>query len=161
MNEEKKVVELIGQEGELNIAQAIRIAKIVASAPEERLPMIIDIFEQAGLDISGMEDIENLKELAKSREQITGLCELLQKVTGLTSPINGEYRIPAEAFDGVCQEFGQNIRIVRRTLAEMGIIRINIVNGRNGYSIPVYNPETKKIMRCICIKEDWIKIMGE
>lgn len=158
MDEEKKVAELLGQE--IDVDQAIRIARIVANAPEERLPMILDVFEHAGLSIAGMDDIENLKELAKSSEQITGLYEFLTAVTRMTRPVNGEYRVLADVFDSMCQQCNQKNRILRRTLAEMGLIRINIENGRNAYTIPIYSTSAKKIARCVCIKEDWKKILG-
>ncbi len=156
--EEKKVAELIGSD--LDIGNAIRIAKILASAPEERLPMIIDIFDQAGLEISGMEDIENLKALAKSKEQIAELEDLLKDAVSTAKLSNGEYRIPTESFDGICKKFNQSVRTVRKTLAEMGILKINTVGGKNGFTIPVYDADTKEIKRCVCIKGDWKSTLG-
>ena len=44
----------------LSIDHAIRIAKIIATAPVERLPMITQLFQQASVDLEGLEElIEN------------------------------------------------------------------------------------------------------
>ena len=45
----------------LSIDSAIRIAKIIATAPVARLPMITQLFHQASVDLEGLEElIENL-----------------------------------------------------------------------------------------------------
>lgn len=160
--DETKISELLQQAGansDLEIKAAIQIAKILSHAPEERLPMILDVFDQAGIHISGMETIEALKEAAKTINQIGDIEALLTVVTGSAECVSGEYRIKVETFDAICAEQGLKVCNVRRTLAEMGIIRIN-ATGRQNFSVPVYFPETKKIARCICIKEDWRKLLG-
>ena len=37
---------------ELDIKTAIQIAKILAAAPDERIPMILDVFSKASVDIN-------------------------------------------------------------------------------------------------------------
>ena len=160
--DEKKISEILqaaGADSNLDIKAAIQIAKIISHAPEERLPMIIDVFDQAGVHVSGMETIEALKEAAKTMNQIGDIEALLQSVTSSAIHASGEYRIRGEAFDAICAEQGQKILNVRRTLAEMGIIRIN-ATGKQNFSVPVYSPETKKIARCICIRENWRELLG-
>ena len=39
----------------LDIKTAIQIAKILAAAPNERIPMILDIFSKAEVEISGLD----------------------------------------------------------------------------------------------------------
>ena len=41
----------------IDIKTAIQIAKIVVTVPEERMPIIWDIFKQAGLDIGGIDEM--------------------------------------------------------------------------------------------------------
>lgn len=41
----------------IDIKTAIQIAKIVVAVPEERMPIIWDIFKQAGLDIGGIDEM--------------------------------------------------------------------------------------------------------
>lgn len=49
----------------IDIKTAIQIAKIVVSVPEERMPIIWDIFKQAGLDIGGVDEMAEWKALTK------------------------------------------------------------------------------------------------
>jgi hypothetical protein len=159
MEEKNEITKLL--EDGLDIKAAIQIAKIVSNAPEERLPMILDIFSQAGVEISGMETIEAIKNAVRERSQIANLEEFLEGLTKLAPAINGEHRILVEVFDSYCTEHNENIRNVRRTLAEMQIIRMNkLSSGKLLYSVPVYDPATKKIARCICISEEWRKLVG-
>jgi len=45
----------------LSVDHAIRIAKIIATAPVERLLMITQLFHQASVDLEGLEElIENI-----------------------------------------------------------------------------------------------------
>lgn len=159
MNEEERLNSLLGQD--LDIKSAIQVAKIVSHAPEERLPMILDIFSQAGVEISGMESVEALKEIAKKRMQIQNLENFLAGIEKLTQPLNGEYRILTEVFDSYCRQTGENTRNARRTLAEMGLIRTSTLSsGKLELSVPVYSPDTKQIARCVCMKENWRSILG-
>ena len=41
----------------LSVDHAIRIAKIIATAPVERLPMITQLFHQASVDLEGLEEL--------------------------------------------------------------------------------------------------------
>lgn len=159
METDEMISDILGQE--LDIKAAIQIAKIVSHAPEERLPMILDIFSQAGIEISGMETIEALKEVAKKKMQIENMEEFLEGITKLSEPIRGEHRILVEVFDNYCKKHGENSRNVRRTLAEMSLIRINtLATGKQNFSVPVYSPVTKQIARCICIKSDCKAVLG-
>lgn len=49
----------------LDLKTAIQIAKIVVTVPEERMPIIWDIFKQAGLDIGGVDEMAEWKALTK------------------------------------------------------------------------------------------------
>jgi len=162
MNNEQKVTEdILKSDGDINIRQAVQVAKILVNAPEERLPMILDVFSQAGLDIAGMEEIGALKEIARKRMQIDDLEGMLCKLTKLAKPVSHEYRIPVEMFDSCCRDEGNDSRKVRRILAEMELIRISTLSsGKQNFSVSVYNPETKQITRCICVAEDWRKRLG-
>ena len=41
----------------LSIDSAIRIAKIIATAPVARMPMITQLFHQASVDLEGLEEL--------------------------------------------------------------------------------------------------------
>ena len=49
----------------LDLKTAIQIAKIVVAVPENRMPIIWDIFSQAGLDIGGLDEMAEWKALTK------------------------------------------------------------------------------------------------
>lgn len=164
MNEDKisELLRSAGEDNNLELKAAIQIAKIVSSAPEERLPMILDIFSQAGIEIAGMDAIEALKEAARKYNQIDDLEGFLRDVTTQAEGVANEFRIPVDVFDARCVERGLKCRMVRRLLAEMGVIRINTVgrNGKQEFSVAVYSPFSKSIARCICIKANWKEILG-
>lgn len=46
---------------ELDIKTAIQIAKILAAAPDERIPMILDVFSKAQVDINGLDELADRK----------------------------------------------------------------------------------------------------
>lgn len=158
MGTEKEIADLLN--GEFSMNQAIQVARIVSFAPEERLPMILDIFSQAGLEIAGMEAIEALKEAAKKRAQIEDLEEFLEGLTKLSPEINGEHRIRTETFNAYCKKQHQRERIVKRGLAEMDLIRVTVIGSKTEFSVVIYNPVTKQSERCVCVYSDWRRRLG-
>ena len=48
---------------ELDIKTAIQIAKILAAAPDERIPMILDVFSKAQVDINGLDELAEWRAL--------------------------------------------------------------------------------------------------
>lgn len=50
---------------ELDIKTAIQIAKILAAAPDERIPMILDVFSKAQVDINGLDELAEWRALVK------------------------------------------------------------------------------------------------
>ena len=50
---------------ELDIKTAIQIAKILAAAPDERIPMILDVFSKAQVDINGLDELAEWRALDK------------------------------------------------------------------------------------------------
>ena len=49
----------------IDIKTAIQIAKIVVAVPENRMPIIWDIFSQAGLDIGGLDERSEERRVGK------------------------------------------------------------------------------------------------
>lgn len=80
----------------IDIKTAIQIAKIVVTVPEERMPIIWDIFKQAGLDIGGIDEMAEWKALTKQ----AFLIDTEKFIAGITAglePVSGEYRILVQA----------------------------------------------------------------
>ena len=155
---EERISDLLGQE--ITTEQAIQVARIVSYAPEERLPMILDIFSMAGIEISGMETIEALKEAARKRAQIEDLEGFLDGLTKLSPEVSGEHRILTEVFNNYCKKHGQKERTARRALAEMDLIRVSPVGGKQEFTVTVYSPGTKRTERCVCVFADWRQRIG-
>ena len=64
----------------INLKEAIQIAKIIMVVPEERMPIIREVFEMAGVDIESLGEIEEFKALTE-QETLEELYGLLGCVT--------------------------------------------------------------------------------
>ena len=83
---------------ELDIKTAIQIAKILAAAPDERIPMILDVFSKAQVDINGLDELAEWRALDKQ----AALIDTDAFVTELTKGKeleDGEYRIRVPQFN--------------------------------------------------------------
>ena len=92
---------------ELDIKTAIQIAKILAAAPDERIPMILDVFSKAQVDINGLDELAEWRALDKQ----TALIDTDAFVTELTKDKeleDGEYRIRVPEFNHFCSTKGFN-----------------------------------------------------
>lgn len=67
---------------ELDIKTAIQIAKILAAAPDERIPMILDVFSKAQVDINGLDELAEWRALDKQAALIdTGSFTFLPEMS--------------------------------------------------------------------------------
>lgn len=139
----------------IDLKTAIQIAKIVATVPEERMPIIWDIFNQAGLDIGGIDEMAEWKALTKQAFLID-TEQFLKGITAGQEPINGEYRIRVDDFNSYCTKQKLSARCTRKHLAGIEAIRTaKLNNGHLDYTIPVCEPGTNNTYRCVCIYSDW------
>lgn len=142
---------------ELDIKQAIQIAKIVATAPEERLPLIMDIFSKAGVDINGLDEMLTEAGLERQARLVdTGkfVIDLIDKAvaSGEVIPAENEFRIPADRFNAICKESSLRPRLAKKVLAEAGYIRTcTNSTGKTEYTVPVWDPKENTSVRCVCI----------
>lgn len=72
----------------LNIKEAIEISRILCKAPEERLAMILAVYEEAGIIISGLEELEEWKSL-KDQSGLIDIQEFLEDLETLY-PADGQ-----------------------------------------------------------------------
>lgn len=139
----------------IDLKTAIQIAKIVAAVPEERMPIIWDIFKQAGLDIGGIDEMAEWKALTKQ----AFLIDTEQFLTGITDgreAISGEYRIRVEDFNNYCTKQKLSARCTRKHLAGLEAIRTTkLSSGKTDYTCTIYEAETNTSYRCVCIFSDW------
>lgn len=135
---------------ELDIKTAIQIAKILAAAPDERIPMILDVFSKASVDINGLDELAEWRALNKQ----TALIDTDTFVGELTKGrelTDGEYRIKVPEFNQFCNAKGVSARYARKHLYESGRLRSSTDGGKINYTCPVQDSETKKTERCVCI----------
>lgn len=139
----------------IDIKTAIQIAKIVVTVPEERMPIIWDIFSQAGLDIGGIDEMAEWKALTKQAFLID-TEKFLAGITAGREPVSGEYRILASDFNEYCTKQKLSARCARKHLAGLEAIRTIKSNGKTDYTCTVC--ETGKnatLHRYVCIYSDW------
>lgn len=139
----------------LDLKTAIQIAKIVSTAPEDRLPMIWDIFSKAGVDIGGLDEMAEWKALAKQAFLID-TEQFLKGITKGREAEGNEYRIPVDEFNEFCSKQKLSARCARKHLAGIGAIRTTkLLSGKVEYTPPVYVAEINTTRRCVCIFSDW------
>lgn len=145
----------------IDIKTAIQIAKIVVTVPEERMPIIWDIFKQAGLDIGGIDEMAEWKALTKQAFLID-TEKFLAGITAGKEPVNGEYRILAKDFNEYCTKQKLSARCTRKHLAGLEAIRVEKSNGKIDYTCNVYEAgESATYRRYVCIYSNWrIRIKG-
>lgn len=134
----------------LDIKTAIQIAKILAAAPNERIPMILDVFEKADVEIGGLDELSEW--IALSRQ--TALIDTDEFIAGLIKgreTVNAEYRIPVTEFNNYCNNNGVSTRYAKKHLYNKGCLRISTDGNKINYTCPVIDQEMKKSIRCVCI----------
>ncbi len=137
----------------LEIKTAIQIAKILATAPEERLPMIMDVFSKAQVDIAGLEDLEEWRALRHTKTIIIDPEEFIEGLIRGAAMTAGEYRIKADDFNDYCKRRGVSPRSAKKTLAQLQLIRTGTDAGKTNYTMTIWDEETKAPCRCVCIRD--------
>ena len=134
----------------LSIDHAIRIAKIIATAPVERLPMITQLFQQASVDLEGLEElIENTALSAQGSLIDTG--EFLAELTAGRDLTDKGYLVTPEDFNQFCLARNLQPRLVKRHLYAAGWIEATQeTNGKLAYSVTVWTDGTAQ--RVVAVK---------
>lgn len=135
---------------QLDVKTAIQIAKILAIAPNERIPMILDVFEKATVSINGLDELNEWMAL-KRQVALIDTVEFVRELTKDRTPVSNEYRIPTSEFNHFCNMKGVSARYARKHLYDRGWLRSGIDNGKINYTCTVLEPETKRPIRCVCI----------
>lgn len=138
----------------LDLKTAIQIAKIVIAVPENRMPIIWDIFNQAGLDIGGLDEMAEWKALTRQAFLID-TEQFLTDITRGRVPVNGEYQIPVGEFNEFCNKQKLGARCTRKHLAGLRAIRTAVNNSHTEYTCSVWKQGENCSCRCVCIYLDW------
>jgi hypothetical protein len=132
-----------GQNGStesLDIKTAIQIAKILAAAPDERIPMILDVFSKAEVDINGLDELAEWRALNKQTALID-TDEFIKGVTEGREQVDGEYRITVAEFNRFCANHNVSARYARKHLYEHGRIRTSTDKGKINYTVPIWEKD--------------------
>ena len=122
----------------LSIDQAIEISRILCRASEERIPMILAVYEEAGLFISGLDDLEEWKAL-KDQSYLIDIQEFLEDLeTQFPADEKGEIRLRPEQFQKVCTDRKIKTSCCKRLLARKGYLKTSMNGNKINYSVTLW-----------------------
>ena len=122
----------------LSVDHAIRIAKIIATAPVARLPMITQLFHQASVDLEGLEELIENSSLT-SQSQLVDTDEFIRELTAGRELTTKGYLFTADEFNRFCLDRNLQPRLVKRHLYAAGYIEATMeADGKLNYSVMVY-----------------------
>lgn len=122
----------------LSIDHAIRVAKIIATAPTARLPMITQLFHQASVDLEGLEELLETSGLA-SQSTLIDTREFLEELTAGKELTGRGYLFTTDEFNQYCLSRSIQPRLVKRHLCAAGFLEGTAESdGKLTYSITVW-----------------------
>lgn len=134
----------------LSIDHAIRIAKIIATAPIDRMPMITQLFHQASVDLEGLDEMVENSRLT-SQGVLIDTDEFIRELTLGREETPHGFLFTAEEFNQFCLDRSLQPRLVKRHLFAKGLIEgTKEGSGKVNYSITVYVDGTSQ--RRIAVK---------
>ena len=134
----------------LSIDHAIRIAKIIATAPVARMPMITQLFQQAAVDLEGLEELIENSSLT-SQTQLVDTEDFIRNLTTGRELTARGYLFTPDEFNRFCLDRNLQPRLVKRHLYAAGYSEgTQEANGKMNYSITVWTGETAQ--RRIAVK---------
>lgn len=142
----------------IELKDAIEISRILAKAPQERLPMILSVFEKAELTIEGLEELEAWA-ISKDRNNIIELDEFMKELDERFKFSENGYCVIASEFTAFCNEKNLDARAVRGWLARKGVIKTEEYGNKTSYTIT--QRINGKTVRCILINKDWKEAKDE
>ncbi len=122
----------------LSIDHAIRIAKIIATAPVARLPMITQLFQQAHVDLEGLDELIENSSLSTQNQLMDTETFVRELTTGRELTERG-YLFTPDEFNHFCLDRNLQPRLVKRHLYAAGYIEATMeAGGKLAYSITVW-----------------------
>ena len=119
----------------LSIDHAIRIAKIIATAPVARMPMITQLFQQAAVDLEGLEELIENSSLT-SQSQLMDTEDFIRELTTGRELTAKGYLFTTDEFNRFCLERNLQPRLVKRHLYAKGYIEATKeATGKLTYSV--------------------------
>ena len=142
----------------IDLKYAVEICRIISKTPEERIPMIVSILEEAGLSPQGLDEIREWS-VKKNRSAIINIEDFMGKFEDkFKFNINeDEYRVPVGDFSSFCRSLGLDTRSAKIYLVEKGIIQ-KFEETSQGKKKTSYSTNCRingKTTRVIAVKKDW------
>jgi len=125
------------EENSLSVEEAIKISKIISSVSEERIPIILNVLERAGVNINGLDELEEWKAL-KDQAYIVDMDDFVSELTKDSSPKDYEVLLKPKEFEEVCRRFNVKPSCAKRALHKKELIRTTQENNKLNYTIPVW-----------------------
>lgn len=125
---------LAGEEKHLSVDEAIRISKIIATAPAARMPMIAQVFSMAQVDLDGLEELlEN--ENPHSRSALIDTEQFLSELTQGRERTERSYLFTSEEFNLFCLARDLQPLLVKKHLYRKGVLEGVTECGKLRYSV--------------------------
>ncbi|WP_217960203.1 hypothetical protein [Acutalibacter muris] len=125
---------LAGEEKHLSVDEAIRISKIIATAPAARMPMIAQVFSMARVDLDGLEELlEN--ENPHSRSALIDTEQFLSELTQGRERTERGYLFTSEEFNLFCLSRDLQPLLVKKHLYQKGVLEGVTECGKLRYSV--------------------------
>ena len=122
------------QLAQLSVQTAIKIARVIAYCPKERLPMVLDVFGKANIEIEGYEEYLEISYKGK----IANLDKVAEALKDLGKPYNDKVIVEPSAVNRYCSEHKLSARAVKQQLYYEGYIVARNNGNHITYSAPVY-----------------------
>ena len=134
----------------MTVEDAIRISKILAAAPDERIPMILSVLEKADVTIDGLEELEEwkaYKDMAAVIDLDEFRAELFEAFKGCE--YKGGRRIPAAEFSEYCRKKKVKPTPLKRALAKKGYLKTSADGAKTNYTESAWIDG--KAVRCVIL----------
>lgn len=127
------------KEALVSVDEAIRISKLLCTASEERIPMILNIFEKAGVFIDGLEELEEWKAF-KDMAYIVDIEEFVADLFKVGEVFEDEFRVEfkPDKFAAICKELNIKPSIAKRALYKKGYLKAVMGGQKISYTVPVW-----------------------
>lgn len=135
----------------LTVEEAIRISKIICSVSDERLPIIVDVFTNAGIDINGLDELELLK-TASDGGFIVDIEELHTAMLQNGTLHGDDVMIRPDEFKTICEQFDIKPAVAKRALHKKKLIKATRTGNKLDYTMKIWNGE--KAERFILIMKE-------
>lgn len=146
------------KEALVSVEDAIRISKLLCTASEERIPMILNIFEKAGVFIDGLDELEEWK----AYKDMAYILDIEEFVTGLFREgevFQDRVEFRPEKFNEACKKFNVKPSCAKRALHKKGYLKTAMDGQKLSYTVPVWK-DGRTERRIVIFREIWPKAVA-